>query len=227
MTKKEIHKQEVLARKLQKAQIKFEKTETKRKLKEQELFNKQRIENDRFKKEMQDNYLLVKQLIDLINLNETNEYIISARLYNIRNAIFELTKIKKYHLNSFLKAQGSVQEHINGRQNLGIYILWCIVNGYIKDSNDLKEFYATYCVHIQTSSEFNNIIRRHQNTANGAILPETYISEYEKYYGIALSEEETKQFSSHFLASAYGKITNNDLIDYIRDHKEKILKIIA
>jgi hypothetical protein len=172
------------------------------------------IENIKYKITWKYNITEINTIINL--LKEGYDYeLIKYVLYNVRNAPYELTQTKLYTLD-YMPIVGKTSEHINGRENIGIYVLWAIINKDILDYEDLIKWHKKYTVWIKTESEFNNCIKEHQNI-EGAINPDIYINEYEKWHKISLNNETKNKFKEHFLYVKYGTITKKILIEKIKE----------
>ena len=215
MTKKELAKQEVLKRKeerLAKKQLKELEQRQKR-----EVLEKSRELKDKtqFRLQLENYKTLIRHIQYLISEKEDN-HTIGYSFFNERNAPFELSNTVRYRID-FVKSEGEVREHINGRTNVGIYAIWAILIGNIKTWKDLRKFYLQYCCWIQTSAKFNNAIKKHQNFKDGgAIAASVYIDEYEKEYEFKFTDKQRQDFSSRFLSTNYGKITETMVIERIR-----------
>jgi len=239
MTKKELKAQEVLKRKEErriakenKDRIKAERArvyaeamavyaqkrrEKEEKAKHEELI-KQLIVKRKHESVFDDNlHLLEVKIPKNILKGDTNRVIKESVFFEVRNASFALTSAIKYSFK--LPYQGTTKEHVNGRTNLGIYCAWLILNKKINNWEDLYNFLLRFGCWIYTTKQFNNHIEKFQNLESGAIRPEIYINEYEKYFNYKFSEEEKTQFSKRFLFSEYGVVTKDMIINTIREKK--------
>lgn len=165
----------------------------------------------------EDNLNLIDKIKRNILKGDTNEIIKESLFFEIRNASFALSGTKEYSLP--LPVNGPVQEHVNGRTNVGIYGLWLVLNNEIKNWEDLYKYLLKFACWINTTKDFNNRISIYQNSENGAIDPNDYMKEYEAEFNYKFSEEEKTQFSDRFLFTHYGKVTKDMIINAVRDMK--------
>ena len=148
---------------------------------------------------------------------------------DLRNPAYDRTGLKKYIL-PFVPIFGNkkefkeftgvkpIEEHINGRNNIGVYAILAMHKHEIFNSETMKQFYASYATQIYTCKKFNNYINGYiQNTGDGAPYSWEYIKSLEDFYKIKLDEDIKKNLANHFLADKYGKITKYDVIKFIRD----------
>lgn len=163
------------------------------------------------------NLSLIEKIKQNILKGDTNEVIRESLFFEIRNASFALSASQLYSLS--LPDQGPVQEHVNGRTNVGIYCLWLILNKEIKDWKDLYQYLLKFACWIKTTKDFNNHISLYQNGNEGAINPKDYIREYENEFNYKFTKEEKTQFKDRCLSTHYGQITKDMIIDAIRESK--------
>jgi hypothetical protein len=241
MRKKEIHQQEVLKRneeqRIAKEKRDFEKAERARAfaIRKQNALQKKLEKAEKSKQRDIKQQLIIQErhncvYLDYIHLLETkipmliakgysNELIEEIVFFEIRNASFSLASTKKYEFN--LPVQGTVLEHVNGRTNIGIYGAYLVLTNKIKNGEDYYNFLLRFGCIIKTTKQFNDYIAKFQNQNDGAISPEIYIREYEKYFNYKLTDTEKLEFSKRFLFTEYGSITKNMIIDIIRNKMQK------
>lgn len=164
-------------------------------------------------------HFLETKIPKAIRRGDTNQIINDSLFFEIRNASFALASSIKYMFK--LISQGDVKEHVNGRTNIGIYGAYLVLTGKITNWEDLYNFLLRFGCWIETSKKFNDYIARFQNENDGAISPEVYIREYEKFFNYKLSDTERSEFSKRFLFTEYGVITKDMIVNNIREKMQK------
>ena len=229
MTKKEINRIRVQQNKEERLRIKQAKELVELQQKKAEQKAKDRSDRLKYTQNLHEYRSIIRLIRE--NLRDHTNDELKDIMFGIRNSPNDLTAAAKWgyqHPVSVKKdAKNKTKEHFNGRTNVGIYTLWCILKGEIKDWRDLRKFYLKFCCWIYTSEDFNQQIKPFQNNSGdgGSIVAKTYIDQYEAYSQRIFSDKERADFTECFLHTKYGVITRDMVINLIRERENNSAEI--